>query len=543
MGISEKRLQELFSTMSEELYHAGEHKSNESQVFAIRRQAERLKKRARLGSSGLRGQALENFQAVNDRVGRLVLKLDPFIEHNARLFIFEAFERYNRRRDPELIQIPYDPRPMFERWKYGPGASNGVRGTHTAEKIWQPMTCTAPARTLVQMLRLTNTYFMTYDIGQKRMGINVISGSRMTTVPKNEETERTIAIEPSGNMALQLGLGEYIADVLRSIGLDIRDQQPKNKLLALRGSVTGGLATIDMTSASDMFSPKLVRRLLPPGLYDTMLRIRSPETVLPDKRETIVQLNMMSTMGNGFTFPMMTLIFVALIYAVRLRRGGPSKYIDWTDTGVFGDDLIVPTSECADLIEVLEGCGFIVNHGKTYLSGPFRESCGGDYHLGRDVTPVYVKQLATNPHIYVALNGVFEWCAKQDVLLPRTISLLASYVKGRVNFVPEWHGNDAGFRVTQVEARYKYHAPAPEQVVTKCHHFEVMLACGGYIVPRYPDIATFVFTPRPLYKTRYVVRKSRLPKGYLDGRDPLSRADRISTYIESYAFLVRHFGN
>jgi len=525
------RLLNLFSTMSEELNDATT--TDRSIQFAVQRQVQRMRKRACLKKDGLTEAAVESFEATNALVGGIGVSLDPFVRHNAQLFISKSFERFNKRSDPELIQIPFDPRQLVDLWRFGPGASNSVQGTHTAQKIYQKMSCTPLAKSLVLKLRACNLYFALFDEQQQNDGTLLVRGSRLTTVPKNEDTERTIAIEPSGNMALQLAVGQYITNVLRSIGLDIRTQQPKNKALALRGSVSNDLATIDMKSASDMLSIELVRQLLPPEWYEYLMRIRSHEIELPDGR--YIEMNMMSTMGNGFTFPLMTLIFTSLVYANRLKHGSRNDWIDWSSTAVYGDDIIVPTNEADSLIKLLESCGLIINHDKSYLVGPFRESCGGDFLEGFDVTPFYVKSLLTDSEVYVALNKVFEWCAKVGVILPRTIIYLRSILRTPVRFVPEWHGDDSGFRTALVERRYTFLKPAVSQVRTICSHFDMMLVAGGYVFSRGSDI---VFTPRP-FKTRYVVRKSRLPNGYLDGRDPLSRDHKTSTYISSYArFLL-----
>lgn len=526
------RLNGLFSVMQEDLCERRAH--SEFQQYAVTRQLERAKKRAKLGGRGLSEAAVTKFKDVCDTVQRMQVVMDPFIEHNARLFIAKAFERFNGRDDPEDVQKPYDDDAPFRNWRFGPGASIGTRSKHPAEKIGEPMSCTASAVPFVKQLRESNHYLRAYDIGNGNCGYNVVEGSRLATVPKNEETERTIAIEPSGNMALQLSLGEYISQVLKSIGLDISSQQQKNKLLAQRGSIDGSFSTIDMSSASDMFKIELVRRLLPSRLYVTMMNIRSRYTELPDG--TRLELPMMSTMGNGFTFPMMTLIFTALVYACRLSQGGPSNYLDWSKTAVYGDDIIVPTHEGERLVEVLTGCGFVVNRDKSYFSGPFRESCGGDYYEGGDVTPFYVKDMSCDAEVYVAINKCFEWCAKTNIILWRTLGYLKDLLSGPVCFVPEWHGDDAGFRVAQVERRYKHLQVKASPRRTIHQFFEVMLACGGYTSPLDPNGSSY--TPQP-YKTRYVVRKSRLPRGYLDGRCPISRHDLTSTYITSYAFLFR----
>ncbi|DAD50613.1 RNA-directed RNA polymerase [ssRNA phage SRR6050738_1] len=562
------KLLSFCNTLSEELRDAKQRTPEPERDFARNRFNDRLRKRARLGAPGLTEKAIADFREVNQRVFSINLDLDRDIEHIARVFISEAFEHYNATHDPELIQVSYDYRHLLRFWRFGPGASHEVTGTHTAEKLSQPMSVTPSCKSAVLWLRDNNPYLAAHDLLSSEEGIHVVAGSHLTTVPKNETTERTIAIEPSGNMALQLALGEYISDVLRRIGLDIRDQQPKNKLLAMQGSITDGLVIIDLKSASDMFSIKLVKRLLPDGVYRAMMHFRSPQTVLPNGDVEV--LHMMSTMGNGFTFPMMTLIFAALVYANGVKQGTMHRWIDWTKRAVFGDDIIVPSCEAESLITILVSCGFIVNRDKSYLEGPFRESCGGDYYYGYDVTPVYVKSLDSDPEIYVAINKLFEWCAQHNLLLPRSLELLFSYLDHEVCFVPEWEGNDAGFRTTEVPRKYSYYKVKSKRVRYKEPFFQTMLCCGGYLTPvQAPAWLDFAgkpdaerkfakalrkfkskgegevcgfYTPRP-FKTRYVRKQKRMPSGFSSGRDCHSRSDHVSRYVESYAFLARLFGN
>lgn len=58
---------------------------------------------------------------------------------------------------------------------------------------------------------------------------------------------------------------------------------------------------------------------------------------------------------------------------------------------VYGDDIIVPVDEARSLINYLSILGFQTNVDKTYLSGNFRESCGGDFLNGIDVRPFFLK--------------------------------------------------------------------------------------------------------------------------------------------------------
>jgi hypothetical protein len=253
--------------------------------------------------------------------------LDKEVIANAKHFITVMLERFTTSLDPLSIQSTLEVSFLYDNWRYGPGASNGVKGTHTADKIVQDMTCTARCEPLVLRLRSTNPYFVAFDGRKGVSGTRQIRGSRLSTVPKNEDTERTIAIEPSGNMCLQLAAGSYLEGVLRYIGLDIRSQQPKNKAMACRGSLDDSIATIDLSSASDRISLDLVRALMPEKWVALLETLRSPEIAVrsgSSSQEEWVELNMISTMGNGFTFPLMTLLIVALIYAYRCTRGGPT---------------------------------------------------------------------------------------------------------------------------------------------------------------------------------------------------------------------------
>jgi hypothetical protein len=91
---------------------------------------------------------------------------------------------------------------------------------------------------------------------------------------------------------------------------------------------------------------------------------------------------MFSSMGNGATFCLETLIFAAACYAVGSRR-----------FRVYGDDVIIEP-ECYDeYLRLTRFLGFSINHDKTFRDGPFRESCGLDVWNGVDVTPVYIRGL------------------------------------------------------------------------------------------------------------------------------------------------------
>ncbi len=234
---------------------------------------------------------------------------------------------------------------------------------------------------------------------------NIVPGNRVTTVPKNAKTDRVIAIEPLMNMYIQKGIGGVIRRCLRRVGVDLNDQS-LNQRLAKEGSLTDRLATIDLSAASDTISIEVVRQLLPPDWFDAVELARSKKGVLPDGTE--IQYQKVSSMGNGFTFELESLIFWALCSSVMSFSTGVDRRL-----AVYGDDLIIPV-DCYEPVErLLSHCGFVLNEKKSYASGPFRESCGKHYFHGDDVSPFYVRESVDSFDRNVLLqNNIRRWSAR-----------------------------------------------------------------------------------------------------------------------------------
>jgi hypothetical protein len=243
----------------------------------------------------------------------------------------------------------------------------------------------------------------------------VVAGSRLTTVPKNAKTDRCICIEPELNMYFQKGLGRYIRKRLNRWGLLLPTAQQYNAQLAREGSANGRLATVDLSSASDSIHMGLTALLLPYDVVDIIGLMRSPAVVLPN--EEIHYLRKVSSMGNGFTFELETLIFYGLCSAVIELLA--SKEMDHRCT-VFGDDIVIDSELVPALREVLSFCGFEMNPKKTFSSGPFRESCGKHYFAGNDVTPFYIREpIDTVLRKYWAANTVRRYSRLPWGLEPR----------------------------------------------------------------------------------------------------------------------------
>jgi len=211
-------------------------------------------------------------------------------------------------------------------------------------------------------------------------------------VLKNAETFRSVGTEPSLNMMVQLGIGDFMSERLLAFGIDLKDQS-RNKGLAREGSLTGALATLDLSSASDTISRELIFHLLPVDWACFLDQYRSRSMKLPDGR--VIVLEKFSSMGNGFTFPLETLIFWAISKAC----------CDDDETiSVYGDDIICPTHRFEMVRRCLQAAGFTLNTAKSYSTGVFRESCGGDFFKGFDIRPYYQKKLVSAATLFALHN-------------------------------------------------------------------------------------------------------------------------------------------
>lgn len=227
--------------------------------------------------------------------------------------------------------------------------------------------------------------------------LRVVRGNHFFTVPKDAIKDRSCGKEPSLNVAYQLALGRAIRSRLRKFGYDLDRLQDTHRALAREGSRTGRLATIDLSAASDCMSTSLVRMLMPPEWHRQLSMLRSPFTeVKGDWR----RLEKFSSMGNGYTFELETLIFLAISLAL-------TGEWDTKEVSVFGDDIIVPTRHGSGIVAALKFFGFETNLRKTFLTGSFRESCGGDFFEGVGVRPYLQEKEPSEPQDYISMaNGL-----------------------------------------------------------------------------------------------------------------------------------------
>jgi len=218
----------------------------------------------------------------------------------------------------------------FQHAKAGPGASIGARGEDFYTKHFDStLTYTHKSRFLPALYRRQtagSTWWLEAENQRNnRHSLRCVPGSSISTVPKNVDISRTICTEPSLLMFYQLGMAGIMNRRLREWGLDIDSQAPLNRELARVGSLDGTFGTIDLASASDSLSVRMLRELLPQDVFATLWCLRCDLTRLPDGSE--VELHMLSTMGNGYTFTPDSAIYMCRIVSVQMPRYPVAK--DW----------------------------------------------------------------------------------------------------------------------------------------------------------------------------------------------------------------------
>jgi len=246
--------------------------------------------------------------------------------------------------------------------------------------------------------------------------------NRLDVVPKNCRTDRMIACEPAGNLPFQLAFDSYVKQRLRKhAGIDLRDQSRNNELARL-GSIHGGFATVDLSLASDTVAMNTVAWLLPEPWFQFLCDVRSPFYSFEKNGADMQKYAKFSSMGNGATFALETLLFASFAYATGSKT-----------VSVYGDDIIVDT-DCTDkLFRLLRFFGFIPNVEKSFSAGPFRESCGGNFYEGVDITPFYIRttepwDLPSLCHNVNGLSAISEcgdlWNYLIEICLVRNLPLV-----------------------------------------------------------------------------------------------------------------------
>jgi hypothetical protein len=238
--------------------------------------------------------------------------------------------------------------------------------------------------------------------------------SRVTHIPKDARGPRTICIQPRSLMSYQRPLMQKLYDYIESEGapgqVNFTDQTI-NQRLAQLGSLDQSYATIDLKDASDLVSWELVKTLVNDQWYNALLATRSPGVIFDDG--TTMSINKFAPMGSALCFPIEAMLFYAICRSV----------VD--EVYVYGDDIIVPKTGYSDVCLALEEYGLIVNRSKSFNTGYFRESCGGDYYAGHPINIVRLKE--SKPLSFIAFANNIAQSVLGTEIADCIIDLYTSY--------------------------------------------------------------------------------------------------------------------
>lgn len=221
---------------------------------------------------------------------------------------------------------------------------------------------------------------------------SLLRRSKTIFVAKSLGAYRTISEEPASLMWHQKGVRAALFKLLQLrrhylLRRFIPEDQQPNRDLAWLGSIDGSFATIDLSSASDSVSWSLVKKWFRnTSLYPWLLWTRSTCTLLPNGEE--IKLRKYAPSGSDLCFPIETYIFCAIAECAIKECGGDPKLSEFR---VYGDDIVIEDEYVPAVLRRLVQNGFTPNLEKTFSGtqpkGFFRESCGGFFMNGADISP------------------------------------------------------------------------------------------------------------------------------------------------------------
>lgn len=416
--------------------------TTESERFAINYLAEEMFSKFDDGvkSTAKRERAISRFEDAEALCGLTNCKFAP----NAMGQCAEWLEPYSSDA-PDLREVVLRARKHISRvlgafpgWDallqgmdFGPGATTRLaRRKSDRSNKWagRPHVTPLAASLLVGVFDAQPLLYMRFRGSEAEIRL----GNKLDWVAKNYKTDRTIAVEPDWNMYLQKGIGWWIRRRLKRVKIDL-DDQSVNRFLAALGSITGELATLDLSMASDTVAYRLVEVLIRPDWFSALKQCRSEVGFYSDENgvENAVIYEKFSSMGNGFTFELESLIFWGILRAVSDLIGSEDHRLY-----VYGDDIVVPTCYAGNAAYYLNQCGFMTNPSKSFTAGPFRESCGGHYFKGDDVTPFYVREPVNRlDRLFLLHNNVHRWFTLHPGICdPSDVRALLDYLR---SFAPE----------------------------------------------------------------------------------------------------------
>jgi len=475
---------------------------------AARRYKDRFDKKLNPSDSDAANkQAIIKFRQDVERINNFTFAPNELDINNMKSFIYHMLvkgtkdisETYDIESYPQCVFLPETlSHPDFIRFGHGANATSSL--SHILDKLQTTgnLSMTESCKHFLPFLNAYHPPLFNKVCDEIRNGsMSFVEGARITTVPKNKDISRVIACEPTINLWFQLAVGRYLTSCLASIGLNIENQANKNNALACLGSRINGInyCTLDLSSASDSITPALVKAIFPKDFYNLFMGLRGDKVIMPDSSD-LLEIPMVSTMGNGFTFPLLTCVCLAAVYAANCRNSsGYSNHVDFNHSAVFGDDIIVQEFLYDDVSDILSSCGFIINHNKSYREGSFRESCGGDYEGGVFITPPYVTSLETSRDATIAFNLVLDWSSRHHYMENTLLFLYSLINKKDRNLIPEFFNADQGIQYPTEEKRFSVRF--------------IEYKCKGLSLRKHFDLIIFAYVGAFVLDGQYITRKCK----------------------------------
>lgn len=403
------------------------------------------------------GKAIDVFHKAERLCGKynLIFSLERKLGRKRSSFLRDSMRRWIEK----VIGKSPDYPKIWELCGFGPGASVGVSGnaTHLARKYLEPRWSVTPTA-LPYALAAMRSDPLAWELLCKKEGspfyshdpllfeemfmskVEKVAYNKISLVPKTAKVHRTIAVEPLLNGYVQKGIDEFLRRKLFRFGIDLKDQS-RNQELARQGSIQDSdpYGTIDLSSASDLISLELAKDILPDEWFEFLNSTRSPAYKL---NGTITRYNKFVSMGNGFCFPLETLIFSSVCVAVYEHHNRTP------DFSVYGDDIIVRQSLFDDVLKTLRLIGFRHNPKKTFKTGPFRESCGADWYNGEDVRPITLDYPLGRLSDLIKFHNLTLRKDRSASLFHEVRAFLRELVPPRLRFVRPFKGQiDTAFEV------------------------------------------------------------------------------------------------
>lgn len=396
--------------------------------------------------------ALEKFETANKQCSDWELNLSNSLDETLYGEFKRAIYEFWYPKGEPLVGGFYD---LHDRGVASPGSAVDSNGMDFYTKFFSSkLSYTNPfIRDMYELCVKDHPVWEAAEITRSKLYGNQaqVKGSRLSFVNKTNDEKRVTCSEPPLNMFYQLGLAGILEDRIREVwNISLSDQPDFNRLLAWQGSIGLDRCTIDLSSASDTIGYRMCKEVMPRDMFAWFDLLRCTQTEVDGRA---IELSMISSMGNGFTFPLETMLFLCIVTAA-FRTAGVKmvrnkRYQDKSrnrpgNFGVFGDDIIAPAQIARWVIRLCGLLGFTVNVAKTFVEGPFRESCGSDYFKGLSVRGVYIKSIVVQQDRYAIINNLSLWTARTGISLRRSVAYLLKSV--RYLPVPLHENEDGGVR-------------------------------------------------------------------------------------------------